>query len=156
MSSIRTNSVSSIMRKLIFCSTQTSSQTMCLASNQTSSQTKCFMSLRLCRFQILLSEFLLTEQKMFSQKTLFASFSECRTHALRKRFVWSSLFYDSRTFFETFFATNAAKSWKNLIFIKRKFNMNWTFFFVNVCKFSKFVLWFIAWISIAFNMRRCD
>jgi hypothetical protein len=66
------------------------------------------------------------------------------------------LFYDSRTFFKTFFATNAIKSWKNLIFIRRKFNMNWIFFFVNVCKFSKYVLWFIAWISIAFNMRRCD
>jgi hypothetical protein len=128
MSLIRRSSMSSMMRKLIFCVTQTSFQTMCFASNQTSSRAKCLVSLRFRRFKILLSKFLLTEQKMFSQKTFFASFSKCRTHALRKRFVWSSLFCDSRTFFETFFATNAAKSWKNLIFIKRKFNMNWIFF----------------------------
>jgi hypothetical protein len=66
------------------------------------------------------------------------------------------LFCDLKIFFEIFFAMNATKSWKNLIFIKRKINMNWIFFFVNVCRFSKYVSWFIAKISIACNTRKCD
>jgi hypothetical protein len=63
---------------------------------------------------------------------------------------------DLRTFFETFFAMNAARSWKNLTFIRRKINTNWIFFFVNVCKSLKYALWFIAWMLIACNTRRCD
>jgi hypothetical protein len=49
-----------------------------------------------------------------------------------------------RIFFEIFFAMSATKSWKNLIFIKRKINMNWISFFVNVCRFSRYASWFIV------------
>jgi hypothetical protein len=114
------------------------------------------VSFRLRQFKSLLSKLLFTKREMSFEKTSFASFSKCRAHALRRRFIWLIFFHDLKTFFETFFAMSAARSWKNLIFIRRKINMNWIFFFVNVCKSSKYVLWFIAWMSIACNTRRCD